>query len=92
MDFYEEGDIAVTRSNLSTPIGDLMFMTSMRMDIDFSQYTAIAHHVATGVMTMAVCPDSEGGSTRTATADAAQTLYFTLQAIHSYRLLIEATQ
>jgi len=91
-----DGDIALERSSLDTPVGEIRFVVSHRVwsvgggDEDdvphtqFSDFLAIAHHPDTGVMTMCKARKETGGDARMACASAAQDLCLSIQAITAY--------
>jgi hypothetical protein len=90
-----EGDIGLERSSLDTPVGEIRFVVSHRVwsvggdeeelpHTQFSDFLAIAHHPATGVMTMNKARKETGGDARMACASAAQDLCLSIQAITAY--------
>lgn len=95
-----DGDIALERSSLDTPVGEIRFVVSHRVwsvggDEDdvplaqFSDFLAIAHHPDTGVMTMCKARKETGGDARMACASAAQDLCLSIQAITAYIKTLE---
>ena len=95
-----DGDIALQRSTLATPVGEIRFVVSHRAwsvggyedDVphtQFSDFLAIAHHPDTGVMTMCKVRKETGGDARMACASAAQDLCLSIQAITAYIKTLE---
>ncbi|KTT16911.1 hypothetical protein EGJ51_17880 [Pseudomonas fulva] len=98
-----DGDLAMTRESIETPIGEMRFLITRKSwevlsgDEDMPSYmphtnfVVIAHHPVTGVMTMAGAKLEDGDDLRTACADAAQDLTLSVQAIKAYLKGLDGT-
>jgi hypothetical protein len=92
-----DGDIAVGTAAIETPIGTMLFTVSYTASFlageDARCFVAIAHHTATGVMTIGSSGEVKGApGYRLACANAALRVWDAVQDYSKHKRMFEATR